>query len=302
MTTHAAQAPAPTSRINSVFVAALLVGGALVAWIVTVERMHGMDDGPGTDLGGLGWYLGIWVTMMAAMMLPSVAPMVMLFARVRQDRARRGLAFVPTWIFVAGYIAAWTLYGLGAYGVYRIVTAFDTDFLAWDRAGPYVAGGAIIAAGIYQLTPLKRVCLRHCRTPLHFVFGHWREGRLGAVRMGAEHGAYCVGCCWGLMVILFALGVMSLTWMAAIAAVIFAEKIVPYGERLSRLFAVAFIGVGIWVAAAPGSVPGLTRPGTAPAMQMETEMKPKPTEMKSKPMPMAPANNRMEPHKMAPKK
>jgi predicted metal-binding membrane protein len=262
--------------MSSIAVAAVLLGGALVGWIVTVARMRGMDDGPGTDLGGLGWYAGIWVTMMAAMMLPSVAPMVLLFSRVSNERARRGQSFVPTWIFVSGYFAVWTVYGLAGYGVYRLVTAFDTGFLAWDRGGPYVAGGALIAAGVYELTPLKRVCLRHCRSPLHFVLGGWRGGRVGAFRMGAEHGAYCVGCCWGLMLILFALGVMSLLWMAIVAGAIFGQKVLPRGDRLTVVFAVAFVAFGIWVAAAPGSVPGLTRPGTAPGMHMgpSDQMKP----------------------------
>jgi predicted metal-binding membrane protein len=229
--------------------------------------MQGMDSGPGTDLGGLGWYLGIWVTMMAAMMLPSVAPMVLIFTRISRERDRQGrAAFVPTWVFLAGYLAAWVAYGLIAYGVFRLVTAVDSGFLAWDEAGPYVAGGAVAAAGLYELTPLKDLCLRHCRGPMHFILHGWREGRIGALRMGAEHGLYCVGCCWGLMVILFALGVMSLFWMAAVAGIIFAEKVLPYGLRLSRGFALAFIAFGIWIAAAPSSVPGLTDPSKAPSM------------------------------------
>jgi predicted metal-binding membrane protein len=229
--------------------------------------MQGMDTGPGTDLGDLAWYLGIWVTMMAAMMLPSVAPIVLLYARVSHERHRRGRAsFVPTWVFLAGYLGAWTGYGLLAYGVFRLVTAVDPGFLAWDEAGPYVAGGAIAAAGVYQLTPLKEVCLRHCRGPVHFILHGWREGRIGALRMGAEHGLYCVGCCWGLMVILFTLGVMSLFWMAAVAGIIFAEKVLPYGLGLSRGFALAFIALGIWIAAAPSSVPGLTEPDKTPSM------------------------------------
>src|SRR5437868_9809813 len=114
--------------------------------------MQGMDAGPGTDLGGLGWYLGIWVTMMAAMMLPSAAPMVLLFARISSERRRRGQDFVPTTFFVAGYIAVWTVYGLGAYGLFRAVTAAGTGYLAWDRAGPYVVGVAVAAAGLYELT------------------------------------------------------------------------------------------------------------------------------------------------------
>lgn len=253
--------------LNPVWTTAFLLGAALVAWIVTIDRMWGMDTGPGTDLGGLGWFTGIWVTMMAAMMLPSVAPMVLLFAR---ERRIRGRAFVPTWLFVAGYLAAWTLYGLAAYGLFRLVTAFGSGWLGWDRAGPYVAGGAIVAAGLYQLTPLKEVCLRHCRGPMHYVMHGWRDGRLGALRMGTQHGLFCVGCCWGLMVALFALGVMSLFWMAVVAAVIFAEKVLPYGLRLSRVFALGLVALGIWIAVAPGSVPGLTDPDApaSPSMQM----------------------------------
>jgi predicted metal-binding membrane protein len=267
VTTYAAEQRA---RLNPISVTALLLGGALVAWIVTFERMDGMDGGPGTDLGGLGWYVGVWVTMMAAMMLPSVAPMVLSFARVSRHRAERGrAAFVPTWMFVAGYLLAWTGYGLVAYGVFRAITGIDSGFLAWDEAGPWVAGGAIALAGLYQLTPLKEVCLRHCRTPLHFLLHGWKEGRLGAIQMGLGHGAYCIGCCWGLMIVLFALGVMSLTWMAVVAAIIFAEKVLPFGFRLSRVFAVAFLALGIWIAAAPDSVPGLTQPDEAPAMQMD---------------------------------
>jgi predicted metal-binding membrane protein len=260
-------ARSPLRSISPTAVAAVLLAGALVAWLITIDRMWGMDAGPGTELGGLGWYVGIWVTMMAAMMLPSVAPMALIFARISRDRAQRGQAYVPTWIFLGGYLAAWTAYGLLAYGVYRLVIAAGTGWLAWDRAGPYVAGGAIVLAGIYELTPLKEVCLRHCRGPLHFILHGWRTGRFGALRMGVEHGLYCIGCCWGLMIILFAVGVMSLFWMAAIAAVIFAQKTLPYGIRLSRVFALAIAGFGIWIAVAPGSVPGLTDPAKAPSMQ-----------------------------------
>ena len=160
--------------------------------------------------------------------------------------------FVPTWLFVAGYLAVWTAYGLAAFGVYRVIAACTSGFLAWDRTGPYVAGGAIVLAGLYELTPLKSACLRHCRTPLHFILHGWRDGRFGAVRMGAEHGGYCVGCCWGLMLLLFALGVMSLFWMAVVAALIFAQKLLPFGQRLPYALALALLALGIWVAAAPG--------------------------------------------------
>src|SRR5512133_884952 len=134
-------------RLSPVGVAAALLGLTLVAWILPFDRVRGMGAGPGTDLGGLGWFLGIWVTMMAAMMLPSVSPMVLAFARVTKERARRGqAAYVPTWVFLLGYLAAWTAYGIAAYGLFRVVDAIDGGLLSWGRAGPYVAGGAIVAA------------------------------------------------------------------------------------------------------------------------------------------------------------
>jgi predicted metal-binding membrane protein len=252
--------------------AALLLLAALAAWVASYERMHGMDAGPGTDLGSLGWYLGVWVVMMAAMMLPSVAPMVLVFARISGERERRGHALVPTWIFLAGYLLVWTVYGLVAYGVFRGVRAFAGASLHWSGAGPWVAGGALVAAGAYQLTPLKRVCLRHCRGPLHFVLHGWRHGRAGALRMGVEHGAFCLGCCWGLMLALFALGVMSLVWMALVAAVIVVEKLLPVGERFARVVALCLVAVGIWVSAAPASVPGLVQPGSPAAERAQQRM------------------------------
>jgi predicted metal-binding membrane protein len=231
--------------------AVLLFGAALVAWAVTVERMRGMDAGPGTELGGLGWYLGIWVTMAVAMMLPSAAPIAL--------AAARG---APTVAFIAGYLAAWTAYGLVAYGLFRLVTSFDTGWLAWDRGGPYVAGGVIVGAGIYELTPLKEFLLRRCRSPLD-------SAGPDALRAGLANGLYCVGCCFGLMAVLFALGVMSLFWMAVVAGVIFAEKVLPHGLRITRFVAPALVAFGIWVAVSPSSVPGLTEPDQVPAMKME---------------------------------
>jgi predicted metal-binding membrane protein len=162
-------------RADPVGVVALLLGAALVTWIVTIERMRGMDMGPGTDLGSVGWYVGVWVTMMAAMMFPAAAPMVLIFHRVSRERARRGQSFVPTWIFVLAYLAVWTLYGLAAYGLYRLVVHVGGNFFDWDHGGRWVAGAAVVAAGIYELTPLKSVCLRHCRSPMHYVLGHWRQ-------------------------------------------------------------------------------------------------------------------------------
>src|SRR5580765_1374327 len=147
-----------------------LIAVAAAAWAVTVVRMRGMDAGPGTDLGGFGWYLGIWVTMTAAMMLPSVAP------------AARHAATV---LFTAGYLVIWTGYGLAAYGLFRVVTSLDLGWLAWDRGGPYLAGGVIVGAGLYELTPLKRISLRRCRSA---------QPSVTPLRSGLVHGLDCVGC------------------------------------------------------------------------------------------------------------
>ena len=249
----------------------LLIAAALVAWIVIVRRMDGMDDGPGTALGGAGWYLGIWITMMAAMMLPSTYPMVLLHAQVARETSPRPAA--ATTLFVVGYLLSWTAFGIVAYALYRSVRGFDPAFLAWDRGGPIVAGGAIVAAGIYQLTPLKQVCLRHCRNPVRFVLQGWRHGLAGSLRMGVGHGGWCIGCCWALMLVLFAVGVMSITWMLVLTVVVFAEKILPLGERVAQVIAVVLIGCGVWVAVAPDSVPGLTQPG---GMPMDAQMIPAP--------------------------
>ena len=248
-------------------VGALLVL-AVVGWLVTDERMAGMDAGPGADLGTLGFYVGVWVVMMAAMMFPSVAPMVLAYSRVQRGRRERGDAAsgpIPIALFVCGYIAAWTAFGLAAYALVTLGHTLSLDFFAWDAAGPYVAGGVILAAAVYQLTPVKDVCLGKCRGPLEFILGAWKPGRVGALRMGIEHGAWCVGCCWALMATLFALGVMSLGWMALIAALIAAEKLLPWKPVANRGIAVLLAILAVGVAFAPESVPGLTVPASSEA-------------------------------------
>jgi predicted metal-binding membrane protein len=239
------------SSTSAVRTAGWLLAGSLTAWIVILARMRGMDAGPGMDLGSLGFYLGVWLTMTAAMMLPSTMPVVIAYRHVGRH-PRAGTTF-----FLGGYLAAWTGYGLVAFAVYRGVRAAAPAFLRWDSGGRYVAGAALAAAGLYELTPLKSLCLHHCRSPLGFVLGHWRPGRLGALWMGTEHGTYCVGCCFGLMLALFVLGLMSLLWMAVVAALIFAEKVFPVGDRLPRAVAAGLVAVALWLALAPASVPGL---------------------------------------------
>jgi len=252
---------ADSRSIGALALPASLLGVGLVTLVATIYLMAGMISGPGAGLGQLGWFIAAWTLMMAAMMLPSVAPMALTFARVTGERARKSQAvFVPTWIFILGYLAAWTAFGLAAYSVDRFIRLLDIAWLAWDRGGPIVAGVPIVVAGLYQLTPFKRICLTHCRSPLDFFLGSWREGRGGALRMGLHHGLYCIGCCWGLMLVLFAVGVMSLFWMALIAVLIFAEKIFRVGPRLAPVFGIIFIALGLWIALAPTTVPGLHAP------------------------------------------
>jgi predicted metal-binding membrane protein len=248
---------------------ALLVLLAAVAWVITGEQMDGMDAGPGTDPGALGFFVGVWMVMMAAMMFPSIAPMVLMHVRIQEGRRERGEAGVvgATSLFVAGYLLAWSAAGLIGYGIFQLGRALTGDLFSWDNAGPYLAGGIVCAAAIYQLTPLKDVCLRHCRSPFAFLMQHWHAGRLGSLRMGVVHGGWCIGCCWALMAALFALGVMSLGWMALIAALIAIEKLLPWKALANRGIAALLLVLGLAVAFSPASVPGLTVPGSAEAMQ-----------------------------------
>jgi predicted metal-binding membrane protein len=269
MESAAIRRPPPLPGLLQLGLIGLLIVLAAVGWALTDDRMTGMDAGPGTDLGGLGWFIGVWVVMMAAMMFPSIAPMVMMYARIQEGKRERGdtAPAGATAIFVAGYLVSWALAGLVGYAIFELVRSFDFGFLAWDEGGPYVAGGVIVAAALYQLTPLKDVCLRHCRSPIFFLMTHSRPGRSGALRMGIEHGGYCVGCCWMLMAALFALGVMSIGWMAFIAALIAIEKLLPWKALANRGVALVLVVLGLAVAFAPEDVPGLTLPDSPEAAQ-----------------------------------
>jgi predicted metal-binding membrane protein len=199
--------------------------------------MEGMDMGPGTDLGGFGWFAGIWAVMMAAMMLPSLAPK----------------ATIP---FAAGFLLPWALAGVAAYGLVEGVRSLDPAFLAWDRAGRWVAAAVVLGAAAYELTSPKRSCLERCREQKPPP-----PGALNALRTGIGHGLICIGCCWALMAALFALGVMSLGWMVLIAAVIALDKLLPRPDAATRVAAGLLVVLGLAVALVPEQVPGLTLPG-----------------------------------------
>ena len=237
---------------------------AAIGWWWTADRMRGMDDGPWTGLGALGWFLGVWVVMMAAMMFPSVAPTVALYSRMTQTRSP-----LSPLLFAAGYLVVWTGAGVVAFLVWSAVARIPGDVFAWDRAGRWVAGVTLLVAALYELTPLKDVCLGKCRSPLGFLLGSWRDGLSGALRMGARHGAWCVGCCWALMASLFALGVMSVAWMAFVAGLIAVEKTLPWRGVATYGTAALLLTLGVLLLAAPGAVPGLTVPDTGPMDGME---------------------------------
>lgn len=204
----------------------------------------------GWSLAGLAAFIVAWAVMMAAMMFPAAAPMILLFRSVAIRRQAAGTAFVPTWVFVAGYLLVWIAVGVLTWGVIQLLSDVVSRQALATRAtwGPRALGAVLIVAGLYQLTPLKLVCLDHCRSPFAFVMQHWRDGYGGALRMGIVHGLYCLGCCWALFAVLVAAGVMSLAWMLLLTLVIFAEKVLPGARRASAAVGVAFIVLGAMVA------------------------------------------------------
>ena len=206
----------------------LLIGVGLLlisalAWVVSLQQAGGMTMRP----VNVPAFVGVWTAMMVAMMLPSELPAVWLFATAAQSRKRFGFRPAPTVAFMAGYLMVWTLMGIGV-ALLSVIIGPVTE--AWSQP---IVGCALIIAGVYQVTRWKSLCLGHCRTLLHFFMDHWYDGVTGALRMGAHHGLYCVGCCWGLMLALIALGMMNPAWMGLIALLIFLEKVVPGGQRLT---------------------------------------------------------------------
>jgi predicted metal-binding membrane protein len=203
-------------------------------------------------------FLSMWLAMMMAMMFPSVYPMVLLFARVSKGQSTQtGQTQVPTWIFVAGYMVIWTLVG-GLMYLVSLGTRWLGGHVAWPGNWASLSTGVVlIGAGVYQCSRWKGVCLTHCRSPLSFILHKWREGASGAFRMGIDHGAYCVGCCWGLMLVMFAMGLMSLVWMGFLTLVIFVEKVTRFGPTLSKVIGGLFILLGIAMVIDPSLMPRL---------------------------------------------
>ena len=252
--------PAAEARARLGLVA-LLVGLAALAWWSTVRAMSGMGGSPGVDLGPLGWFVGVWVVMMAAMMLPAVSPTVALYAGL----TRRGGPARPV-AFTMGYLVVWGGAGVGAYGAYAAGRHALGSQLAWHAGGRWLAGVVLALAALYEVTPLKDVCLSKCRSPLGFLLGTWRDGVRGAFAMGSKHAAWCVGCCWALMAALFALGVMSILWMAVVAGLITIEKVLPWRRLAVWTTTLLLLALAVGVLAVPGSLPGFVVPGGAVGM------------------------------------
>jgi len=230
----------------------------------TSDEMGAMAASAMSGMSGAGWswsgfltFLVAWAVMMAAMMFPAAAPMILLFHAVSRSRTARTHAAVPTWVFAAGYLLAWAAIGAATWVIVRLVSDLAGRLGTSTREtwAPWALGGVLVAAGLYQFTPLKTVCLRHCQSPMGFVMTHWRDGRPGALRMGVVHGAYCLGCCWLLFAVLVAAGVMSLAWMLALTLVVFAEKVLPVGSRAVVASGVALVALGVLVATGATAFP-----------------------------------------------
>lgn len=233
-----------------------LLAVAGLAWWLTAERMAGMDAGPGTALGTLGWFTGSWAVMMAAMMLPSLTPT--LAAYVTTTRAREPSQWV---VFACGYLLVWTAAGILAYGVFELGKELLGSELGWHDGGRWLSGAVLAGAAAYEFAPLKGACLMRCRGQLADRAAASRRGWSSALAMGARSGGWCLGCSWALMAALFALGVMSLTWMAVIAALVALEKAGPWPIAARVATATVLIVLAVGILAAPHAVPGLVVPG-----------------------------------------
>ena len=253
-----AHASLPLARARALILGTLLLLAAtawgVLAWQSSVTGMDEVENMLTMDVG-VPVFLAIWVAMMVAMMFPTAAPMILTFAHVQQRKQRSGKPFVPTWVFVSSYLAIWTAFGALAYAAALGATDLaDSSMWVMDNAAR-IGGGVLILAGLYQLSPLKNICLSKCRAPLAFVLTSWRDGYRGAFRMGLEHGLYCLGCCWLFFVIVFPLGMLNLAVLAAIVLIIFAEKSLPFGQLARQFAAAALLAYGTLVLFVPDALP-----------------------------------------------
>ncbi len=248
--------PSLLQRERYLILGVLLVLAAL-AWGLLIWQAPMMNNqAMGLTMGmSAVLFIAIWAVMMVAMMFPAAAPMILMFGAVYAGKRRQEQPYVPTWIFVSAYLLVWTLSGVLAYFLAIEVEKLTGQSMWLMENAPRIGGAILVIAGLYQLSPLKNVCLSKCRTPLQFLLTFWHDGYAGAFRMGIEHGVFCLGCCWLLFVILFLLGLMNLAVMALVTALIFAEKALPIGRQISRLAGVGLIVYGVLVMFLPAALP-----------------------------------------------
>nr|ART36742.1 D493 [uncultured bacterium] len=245
------------ARRERAVVTAGLAGAILLAWAYILSGagmdMNRMDmDMPGmeTATSGFDYFLmmfPMWMIMMAAMMLPGAAPMILLFTAISQKQRERGAPIASTALFTLGYLLVWSLFSVGATLLQWALREAEVIQHALSIDSPAMSAALMLGAGLWQITPVKRACLEYCRSPVHYISTHWRKGRMGALRMGLQHGAFCLGCCWFLMGLLFVGGIMNLYWIIGIAAYVLFEKLVPNGQALARISGVMLIGAGVWL-------------------------------------------------------
>ncbi len=236
----------------------LLIAIAALAWAAVVLQAMGMKGAPTTDVAA---FLVAWGVMMTAMMLPSATPMIALYGGVRRTATQTDQKGIPTALFALVYLAMWLAFGAPVYAASVVVDVAANSTPAVAGLLPYALALVLLVAGAYQFSSLKWVCLRVCQSPLGFLMGHWRSGYLGTLKMALEHAAYCVGCCWGLMVVLVAAGAMALHWVLLIAALVFAEKVLPHGEWTARIVGGVLLLLGLLVAVQPHLAAVLRGPG-----------------------------------------
>jgi len=234
-----------------------LVALTVAAWAWVLLGADGHSATPTMALGA-PLFLAVWIAMMVATMFPAVTPMILIFARIGATRRTSGRVFVPTWLFVGGYLLVWTALGAVAFTAALGAEALARHFDVLARNAALVGGALIVVAGAFQFSRLKDRCLSACRSPLAFVVQHWRDGRLGAVRMGVRHGWHCAGCCWALMMLMFPLGVMNIVALAGVTALVYAEKVLPHARGVRQVAGATLIAYGLLVIVDPSLLPGST--------------------------------------------
>lgn len=252
------------SQPDKWFVLISLVAVSGVAWFYLLVMYWGMQTMPMADMwmpptgvDARAWTLTdfwltflMWAIMMMAMMVPSAFPMVMMFTAINRRKRETGKSHVSTWVFILGYIFAWSVFSASAAVIQWPMHHYSLLTPMMDNSSHLLAGAALIVAGLYQFTPWKDICLNKCRTPLGFVMTQWRDGTRGALIMGLKHGFYCVGCCWALMLVLFAVGVMNMLWVVIITLFVIFEKVIPGGPKAVRTVSGSLlVGWGAWLLA-----------------------------------------------------